>query len=167
MHTPCPHPERVNPAFAVTSVNVPSRLLWNSLLSGRVSEMADFKARAVDQEDIQPPIVVVVDKCDARPVVSRMYFLLVSPPHTCRNPDALRARHHGWSSRAANLVPFLQVAERERGSLVPDQELIRPAEADPIRRYEQTRADLAMKRPHCLKFSRGKISATPVPGHFG
>ena len=54
---------RVRPAFAVTSVNVPSRLfLYRRLVaSGRRA----LQPRAAEHEQIEPAVVVVIEKRDA------------------------------------------------------------------------------------------------------
>ena len=63
MVTPNAQPVRVSPAFAVTSVNVPSRLFLYSRLVAPGRQPSE--ARAAEHEDIQPAVVVVIEEGDA------------------------------------------------------------------------------------------------------
>src|ERR1700722_11970218 len=60
MQTPCPHPECATPAFAVTSVKVPSRLFWNRCEVGSAPGGKPPNPRAVHQKNVEPAVVVVI-----------------------------------------------------------------------------------------------------------
>ena len=57
-----PSPDASDPAFSVTSVNVPSRLFWYSRFVAPAT--GPLAAGARKNKHIQPAIVVVIEKCD-------------------------------------------------------------------------------------------------------
>ena len=101
MHTPCPQPECTSPAFAVTSVNVPSRLFLNRCEVRLLPLRKALQPRAVHQENIQPAVVVVVVKRHAATGrLQQIFILVLAAKNGFGVQPSLLSQYQGRSRRA-------------------------------------------------------------------